>query len=338
MKKRFLVLTALLLCVILPVTAMAEFAFVQLDTALYAEADAASGALSSYSAGTWVEVLEGDGATEDGAFVNVTGPDGLIGYVPAASVFILSQVSPDQVVVVANNGKYVNLRAEASKKAAVLAQVNSGTPMTLLEAGKSFDHVLLGDVEGYMMASMVKAGLTPIYSPVVQNPNGKNVNLRSEPTMNGDILTSVPSGAQVGVYMLGSGWAYVKYNKVDGYMMSKFLTSSKPVPTPGPVPNPDPDSDFWEVNLTCFVSNGGSSVRYRNGPGSSAQVLGKLASGTEVFVLTTNGAWSYITFGAGSTPVYIMSKYLVTVMPDEPDPDPIDDPVIPDDESSQDAE
>lgn len=348
MKRRFLLFAAVLLCVTLPLSAMAEFAFVQLGTDLYAEADAASTVLSSYRAGTWVEVAQGDGLAEDAAFVNVIGPDGLSGYVPDTDVFILSQTPQDQVTVVANNGKYVNLRAEASKKSASLAKVNSGTPMTLIETGKTFDRVRIANLEGYMVAGMVKTGLKPIASPLVEAANGKGVNLRSEPTMNGDVLASIPYGGTVGVYMLGGGWAYVRYGGINGYVMSKFLTSAAPAPTPGPgptygpVPNPDPDSDFWEVNMTCYVSNGGASVRYRSGPGGSARVLGKLASGTEVFVMSTNGSWSKITFGAGGKAAYMMSRYLVTVMPD-PDPydpydptDPIVDPVIYDDDPSYD--
>lgn len=347
MKKRFLLLIALVLCVSLPLTALAEFAFVQLGTDLLAQADPSSQIVSFYGAGAWVEINDDDSADE--GFVCVTGPDGLVGYVADTDVFILSQTPQNQIAVVTNNGKYVNLRAAASKQAQVLAQVNSGTPMLLLNAGKTFDHVSVGGLEGYMVTGMVKTGLRPISNPVVQSANGKNVNLRSEPTMNGDILASVPYGSQVSVYMLGGGWAYVQYRNVDGYMMSRFLTSSynpvpKPVPNPvpnpvpdpgpmpGPVPNPDPDSDFWTTGQTCYVNNGGASVRYRSGPGGSASVLGKLASGTEVFEISTNGAWSKITIGYGGEPVYMMSQYLVTFMPIDDDPVDIgDDPVIDDD-------
>lgn len=336
MKKRFLLPIALLLCLVIPFSAMAEFAFVQLGTSLYAQADSSSQVLSSYNAGTWLEIVE-----EDEAFVGVVGPDGLTGYVPDTDVFILSQVPQNQIVVVANNGKYVNLRAAASKQSQALAEINSGTPMLMLEAGSQFDYVSVGTLEGYMVAGMVKAGLQPIYSPVVKSSNGKGLNLRSEPTMNGDILATIPYGAQVGVYMLGGGWAYVRYQNQNGYVMSKFLTSSKngpmpgpvpnpnPNPIPNPVPNPDPDSDFWDTGRTCYVNNGGSSVRYRSGPGGSASVLGKLRSGEEVFEISTNGAWSKITIGYGGNPVYMMSQYLVTFMPIDDD-DPIDigdDPV-----------
>ena len=343
MKKRMTRMLTFLLCLTLPLSAVAEFAFVQLGADLYADADAQSNVVASYAAGAWVELVEGDGGAEDAGFASAIGPDGLTGYVAEGDVFRLSRVEAEQVAVVANNGKYVNLRAGASKKAQVLAKVNSGTPMLLLESGKSFDNVRVGGMEGYMASGMVKLGLKPIYTRYVESANGKGVNLRDEPTMNGAVLATAPCDSQVSVYILGNGWAYVRYGKQDGYMMSKFLTSvepgptygpiptGEPNPTYGPVPNPDPDSDFWDTNVTRYVSNGGSSVRYRSGPGGSAKVLGKASSGTEVFELSTNGAWSKITIGYGGNPVYMMSEYLVTIMPDEPDdPVVIDDPVEPD--------
>lgn len=328
MKRRLLQLIMLLLCLMLPFSAIAEFAFVQRDVEAYTQPDPASGVASSYKAGTWLELLEGDGVSADENYAGVVGPDGLIGYVSKTNIFVLSQSAQDAVAVVANNGKYVNLRAEGNKKAKVLAKVDTGTPVTFLENGKSYSHVRLADLDGYMATSMLKVGLQPIFSPAVKSSNKKSVNLRSEPTMNGDILASIPYGKKVSVYIMGGGWAYVRYDQTDGYIMTKFLSSSKDSPVPNPVPNPNPDSDFWDTGATRYVSNGGSSVRYRNGPGGSAKTLGKLRSGDEVYEVSTNGAWSKILINAGGNPVYMMSKYLVTIMPIEDDPVDITDPVI----------
>ncbi len=311
---------------------MAEFAFVQLGTELHEQPDAASNVISSYKAGTWVEIEAADGAVgsadvegapaPDVDFLNVTGPDGMTGFVPATNLFILSQTPAQDVAVVANNGKYVNLRQEASKKATILAKVNSGTPMTLIETGKKFDHVRIGGIEGYMAAGMLKVGMRPISTLEVKTGNGKNVNMRSEPTLNGDVLTTVPNGAQVSVMISGGGWSYVRYRQTDGYIMSKFLTHKAPDPTPKP--DPDPEKGFWDVGLTCFVSNGGASVRYRSGPGKDYPVLGSYSSGTEIFVYSTNGTWSKISRGYGGKMVYMMSKYIVTINPgDDDDYEPI---------------
>ena len=127
----------------------------------------------------------------------------------------------------------------------------------------------------------------------------------------------MPSGSPINVYILGGGWAYVNCNGTTGYMMSKFVsgTAEKKEPTP--------EKGFKDVNATAFVSNGGKSVRYREGPSTDDKVLGKAASGTEVYVYSTNKKWSKISIGYGGKQVYIMAKYLVTVMPIDDD-DPID--------------
>ena len=79
-----------------------------------------------------------------------------------------------------------------------------------------------------------------------------------------------------------------------------------------------------------YVSNGGSTVRYRTGPGTDYSTAGKCYSGDEVYVYSSNGTWSKISIGYGGGQYYMMSQYLVYVDPIDPDPDPygpIPDPV-----------
>lgn len=323
---------SLILClVLLPISALGEYAFVQLGAQMYSEPASTSSVVSSYKAGTWLEIQDADGASEsDSGYLRVMGTDGRVGYVQTKDVFVESMVNPSQMAVVANGGKYVNLRSQPDKKSSVLAKVNSGTPMILNSASKSFDQVTVGDLQGYMASGLLAVGGKPIYSAYIESSNKKDVNLRSEPSADSSVVAKMPCFSQVKVYILGGGWAKVSYQKHTGYVMSKFLTS---VPSPAPNPNPDEPDDpvgFREVNSTAYVSNGGAPVRYRTGPSTSSSVAGKASSGTEVFILATNGTWDKITIGYGGGVYYMMSRYIVTVMPiDDPDgpmPGPVPNP------------
>lgn len=53
--------------------------------------------------------------------------------------------------------------------------------------------------------------------------NGKPVNLRRRPSTSTARLTTVPVGTVVDVYEVEDGWAHVKVNGEEGYMMAKFL-------------------------------------------------------------------------------------------------------------------
>ena len=334
--KRFLGMLLALCLLAVPLCSLAEFAFVQLGATTYSEPSEDSQPVSSYVAGTWLEIIEdGGGEDTDEDFVLVEGTDGRQGYASTGDVFVQSSVSAADTAVVANKGKFVNLRQSDSKKAAVIAKVNSGTPMLLMQRGAEYDQVRLGTLVGYMASSMVATDGRAIYAAYAISANGKSINMRSEPTTNGDVLASVPYGSQINVFISGGGWSEIEYKGQRGYMMSKFVSlQGGPEPVPTYVPNPNPD-DFTDVNLTMYVSNRGGTVRYRTGPSTKASVAGKCRTGDEVFVYATNGAWCKISIGYGGDTYYMMSKYLVSIMPDPepeptygpiPDPDPDPDP------------
>lgn len=325
MKKLAKVLAlTLILAMLLPLTAGAEFAFVQLGASMYQKPDAKAKATAKYKAGTWLELVQADGTDADAAaaaeagFVQVIGTNGKAGYVKANDLFILSEHDYAAVAVANNNGAAVNLRDHpGTKNTKILGKVSSGTPMVFGELQDGYYAVTIGGKEGFMSQKLITTGMAPLYLAYAVSANKKPIALRSEPTTNGDILAEMPNASAINVYILGGGWAYVNFNGTMGYMMSKFIsgTPEKKEPTP--------EKGFKDVNITAFVSDGGKSVRYREGPSTDDKVLGKAASGTEVFIYSSNGKWSKISIGFGGKQVYMMAKYLVTIMPIDDD-DPMD--------------
>ena len=66
----------------------------------------------------------------------------------------------------------------------------------------------------------------------VYTKDGKSLNLRSTPTSTtGNKIGNIPYGTKIIVReYLDDGWAYVKYGKRFGYVMSKYLWEVKPLP------------------------------------------------------------------------------------------------------------
>lgn len=58
---------------------------------------------------------------------------------------------------------------------------------------------------------------------MVYADNGKPVNLRRRPSTSTARLTTVPVGTVVDVYEVDDGWAHVKVNGEEGYMMAEYL-------------------------------------------------------------------------------------------------------------------
>ena len=65
----------------------------------------------------------------------------------------------------------------------------------------------------------------------VRTDNGKTVNLREEPNTNSKVLQRIPYGDEFWVFeFLGNGWAYGHWGGEFGYVMSRYLSSSRPEP------------------------------------------------------------------------------------------------------------
>ncbi|MBQ7107303.1 MAG: N-acetylmuramoyl-L-alanine amidase [Clostridia bacterium] len=54
--------------------------------------------------------------------------------------------------------------------------------------------------------------------------NGRNLNIRSSPTVNSAVIGSIPNGSVVTVYSSNNGWSSVDYNGVNGFVSNRYLT------------------------------------------------------------------------------------------------------------------
>lgn len=134
-----------------------------------------------------------------------------------------------QGYVVVNNARataYLNLRAQPSTAAKVLAQYKNGIRLEVIEAGETWCKVYgraSGNV-GYVMTRFVTLhGVSASPQKTVRNGN-TYVNLRSAPSKaTGSVYKRVNSGETVTVLTPGDEWTQVRYGNTTGYMMTCFL-------------------------------------------------------------------------------------------------------------------
>ncbi|WP_443965029.1 SH3 domain-containing protein, partial [Ruminococcus sp.] len=72
----------------------------------------------------------------------------------------------------------------------------------------------------YFGIPLVEAG--PIFRGTVVT-DGSNLNLRKFPSMQGEIIGSIPNGAFVTVYSRTGNWDVVSYQGLIGYASSEFI-------------------------------------------------------------------------------------------------------------------
>ncbi len=122
-----------------------------------------------------------------------------------------------------------------------------------------------------------------------------SLNLRTEPSTDGDIRIGIPSNANVHVYsQFSSGWCSVTYNGLFGYVNGDYLNIS-----------PNGEGDFGQGTIS------GEIVNVREDSTTESSIITTLSKGTKVSMLGVKDNWYKVKYN--DTVGYVSSDYLTTV-------------------------
>ena len=126
------------------------------------------------------------------------------------------------------NGKGVNLRSGPAKTYSSIGFYSVGTPAIMITKGKSWSYIRVGNRYGYMMTRFLTEKIPPSPKPIpggayVVSANGKNVNLRNNPTTSSGIIKSFRVGTPLTIITRGTDWYFIQIGGYYGYMMRQFI-------------------------------------------------------------------------------------------------------------------
>ncbi len=142
------------------------------------------------------------------------------------------------VVSTGNSGK-LHLRENMSTDAASLGLYPNGTQVAVIYNYGAWAYVNVAGKTGFMMTRylVTQSGTAvtptpapdvtaaPLFTATVHHPNNSFVYLRattnSESTTN--VICQVPSGSAVTVVEWGDWWSKIRYNGLEGYMVTQYL-------------------------------------------------------------------------------------------------------------------
>ena len=151
----------------------------------------------------------------------------------------------------------------------------------------------------------------PTPSPVASEPQialvttaSGGLNLRAQPSAAGMLLTQIPRFGMVEVLEYGSEWCRLRYNALEGYAMTRYLTLASGTATVVPTPSATPGPGMG----TARVNTASGGLNLRQSPKSGARVLTVIPRHALVEVMETTGSWSHVRYGAWEG--YVVSSYL----------------------------
>ncbi len=156
------------------------------------------------------------------------------------------------------------------------------------------------------------------------------VNFRTGPSTDFSIITVLYRGHKLDILGIENGWYHaVTEDGRIGYILGSFveITAETPDPTPSPSPSASPAptvSPSPTPNIPNIIAYGkinANGVNFRVGPGTSYQVITRLNSGEDVYILGANGDWYCAV--VQNIVGYVSKQFVeITGRPDDPTPSP----------------
>lgn len=193
----------------------------------------------------------------------------------------------------------LRLRAEPSTEAATITYLNSGNLVQILDDLGEWYKVSYGDFTGYVFASYVVSqdSQTASAESLAESVAGKmgavvgnDVNFRSGPSTDADVLSMFSEGDQVTIVSIIDGWCKVDYSGQEGYINANYLAVDG-------LPLVEPKG---------IVT--GNAVNVRSIPSTDGDIVTRVSTGVTVDLLALEDDWYAVS--VDGTKGYIRSDFI----------------------------
>ena len=229
------------------------------------------------------------------------------------------------IVRLVSTGASLAIRNAKSSGAAVIGSAPNGAKLDVLYSDGSWCLIRFGELRGYVPASSLSLVGSPVEGDIgpssimgfARVTASDYVNLRAGESKGAQVLGSAPAGAVLTVFSRNGSWAKIQYNALTAYVNINYISA---------VTQTYPDDNLSSGTSIAIVrTSDGGSVNLRATASTSAQILASLPSGTQVTVLSDDGAWSCVS--ANGMTGYVMSDYLYD--PNAAEQEPPQEEVLP---------
>lgn len=120
------------------------------------------------------------------------------------------------------NADTVNLRSEPETSAKIIIQLSKDSKVTIIKKSNDWYNISFNDTDGWVFAQFVDVKDSVIETGIV---NATNVNVRSKPDIDSEIITRLDKGTSIQIYEISGKWARFLVDEDNyGWMSMDFVT------------------------------------------------------------------------------------------------------------------
>lgn len=190
------------------------------------------------------------------------------------------------------------IRSKASTSGTKVGSYSKGTAVTCYGTSGSWTKVKYNGTYRYVLTKYLSATkpsvVTTTYTRYV---TASSLVIRSKASTSGTKVGSYSKGTAVTCYGTSGSWTKVKYNGVYRYVLTQYLSATKPVAS--------------AATYTRYVT--ANTLNIRATASTSGKKVGTYGKGTAVTCYGTSGSWTKVKYNGSYC--YVMTSYLSVSKP-----------------------
>ncbi|WP_141433662.1 SH3 domain-containing protein [Bacillus sp. 03113] len=191
----------------------------------------------------------------------------------------------------------VNIRNEPSKQGKIIGQLGKEAPISILSQSNGWTEILLQGSSGWVNSQYISTQASenpdnPVYDTTSGTITATSLNIRSTPSLDGEIIGSVKKGETVKIATEQNSWSKIEIQPGKfGWISSLFINKNE---SDQSVSEPSTSK-----NNKVFIIHNGTNVR--KNPNVQAPVVQRVNEGESFTIMNHKEDWIEIRLSNGET-------------------------------------
>lgn len=188
-------------------------------------------------------------------------------------------------------GDVVNVREQPGTTYPIITQIRAGETFQIEDSTNDWYQIKLDSGEKGWVANWLTEKQSVSTNKKTGIINVDHLNIRSEPSLSGEVLGKLHTGDEVKIVDENNGWSQIEYNSKKAWASSKYID----------IANKNEKVVETTSSKVAYISTLYDSTNIRKKPALKSDIVEQVSAGVVYEVLEKSGDWFKVEYSSGKT-------------------------------------